>query len=421
MSVNIKTASGLQKLSGNVTKNTISGALGYTPANPDSVNADLRTHTSDTDIHVSLAEKDKFLDYKQLNNLPNILDDESGEFSIVDKNGNTALQVDSTGVTNVASLNVDGQDVAAFMESTNAASNNHVTDQVRHITAAERTHWNDKSWHSLTDKPNIVNNDESTEFQIIDSKGNAAIVVDATGVTNVASLSIDGIDITNRMDGIESDAKTNLSNHTTREDNPHKVTAEQVGLGNVDNTSDANKPISTAQAAANATLQAGIDANAAAINSIKNGTDDAIAKNAEHAQYADVWTAKRKITLDGDASGDVELDGSTDVTLIVAVKDDSHTHLINPTAQTNSEGPLTFTSDSGNCAVTYTVNHKTTDVEGTYTRVTVDKYGHVTEGDNPDASWSSIVGRPDITPATDGNDTEVVIKDASDIIPFFYI
>ena len=39
---------------------------------------------------------------------------------------------------------------------------------------------------------------------------------------------------------------TNLKAHTTNKENPHGVTKEQVGLGNVDNTSDANKPISTA-------------------------------------------------------------------------------------------------------------------------------------------------------------------------------
>lgn len=39
---------------------------------------------------------------------------------------------------------------------------------------------------------------------------------------------------------------TDLSTHTARTDNPHQVTKSQVGLGNVDNTSDANKPISTA-------------------------------------------------------------------------------------------------------------------------------------------------------------------------------
>ena len=39
---------------------------------------------------------------------------------------------------------------------------------------------------------------------------------------------------------------TQISNHTDRTDNPHSVTATQVGLGNCDNTSDLDKPISTA-------------------------------------------------------------------------------------------------------------------------------------------------------------------------------
>ena len=37
-----------------------------------------------------------------------------------------------------------------------------------------------------------------------------------------------------------------LTNHVTDYTNPHKVTAEQIGLGSVNNTSDADKPISTA-------------------------------------------------------------------------------------------------------------------------------------------------------------------------------
>ena len=38
-----------------------------------------------------------------------------------------------------------------------------------------------------------------------------------------------------------------VNSHISDFNNPHKVTAEQVGLGNVDNTSDINKPVSTAQ------------------------------------------------------------------------------------------------------------------------------------------------------------------------------
>lgn len=39
---------------------------------------------------------------------------------------------------------------------------------------------------------------------------------------------------------------TTIGNHIADTSNPHNVTATQVGLGNVDNTSDADKPISTA-------------------------------------------------------------------------------------------------------------------------------------------------------------------------------
>lgn len=40
--------------------------------------------------------------------------------------------------------------------------------------------------------------------------------------------------------------QTNLETHINNKFNPHEVTKDQVGLGNVDNTSDANKPISNA-------------------------------------------------------------------------------------------------------------------------------------------------------------------------------
>ena len=43
-----------------------------------------------------------------------------------------------------------------------------------------------------------------------------------------------------------TDAQTNLTAHINDKENPHEVTKVQVGLGDVDNTSDVNKPISTA-------------------------------------------------------------------------------------------------------------------------------------------------------------------------------
>lgn len=47
--------------------------------------------------------------------------------------------------------------------------------------------------------------------------------------------------------GIISSDVESLREHLINYDNPHGVTKNQIGLGNVDNTSDANKPISNAQ------------------------------------------------------------------------------------------------------------------------------------------------------------------------------
>jgi len=49
---------------------------------------------------------------------------------------------------------------------------------------------------------------------------------------------------------------TDAQSHITANNNPHSTTKAQVGLGNCDNTSDADKPVSTAQAAADAVVRA---------------------------------------------------------------------------------------------------------------------------------------------------------------------
>ena len=60
--------------------------------------------------------------------------------------------------------------------------------------------------------------------------------------------------------------ETKVNNHIANKSNPHTVTKAQVGLGNVNNTSDADKPVSTAQAAAIANAKAAGTAAQTAIN-----------------------------------------------------------------------------------------------------------------------------------------------------------
>ena len=61
--------------------------------------------------------------------------------------------------------------------------------------------------------------------------------------------------------------ETKVNNHIANKSNPHVVTKTQVGLGNVNNTSDANKPVSTAQATAIADAKAAGTAAQTSINS----------------------------------------------------------------------------------------------------------------------------------------------------------
>ncbi len=73
-----------------------------------------------------------------------------------------------------------------------------------------------------------------------------------TNNTNLASIyaTITNLATTNTaISTLQSSLTTtnsSLSSHTSNTENPHTVTKSQVGLGNCDNTSDTNKPVSTA-------------------------------------------------------------------------------------------------------------------------------------------------------------------------------
>lgn len=75
---------------------------------------------------------------------------------------------------------------------------------------------------------------------------NAATTSQAGVMTSADKTKLNGLKdqagITSDIDAVQ----TNLETHINNKYNPHEVNKAQVGLGNVDNTSDANKPISTA-------------------------------------------------------------------------------------------------------------------------------------------------------------------------------
>lgn len=85
-------------------------------------------------------------------------------------------------------------------------------------------------------------NSDSEDSHII----NAATTSQAGVMSSADKTKLNGLKdqagITSDIDAVQ----TNLETHINNKSNPHEVTKDQVGLGNVDNTSDANKPISNA-------------------------------------------------------------------------------------------------------------------------------------------------------------------------------
>jgi hypothetical protein len=112
-----------------------------------------------------------------------------------------------------------------------------------------------------TENVEIVAQNNVIEVNITRQSGGGGGAVDSVnGQTGVVVLDADDISETATRFWLTTALKTaydsalawiitngtNLLNHLTNTSNPHNVTNAQVGLGNVDNTSDLNKPISTA-------------------------------------------------------------------------------------------------------------------------------------------------------------------------------
>ena len=119
------------------------------------------------------------------------------------------------------------------------------TDLIRDILAATKT---TAGVMTAADKTNLDNTVQGLANEIT-NRTNAINALRTELKTYVDDLIADtGSDVTA--------LETKVNNHIANKSNPHTVTKTQVGLGNVNNTSDADKPVSTAQATAIADAKA---------------------------------------------------------------------------------------------------------------------------------------------------------------------
>lgn len=102
----------------------------------------------------------------------------------------------------------------------------------------------------LNKRSNVVLEDGSPKIPTPDQLDYGEFAINyASGVETLSTKNADDEVVSVLINGMMQTIGESLAMHEARNDNPHGVTKEQVGLGNVDNTSDVDKPISTAQQA----------------------------------------------------------------------------------------------------------------------------------------------------------------------------
>lgn len=102
----------------------------------------------------------------------------------------------------------------------------------------------------LNKRSNVVLEDGNPKIPTADQLNYGEIAINyASGVETLSTKNADDEVVSVLINGMMQTIGESLAMHEARNDNPHGVTKEQVGLGNVDNTSDVDKPISTAQQA----------------------------------------------------------------------------------------------------------------------------------------------------------------------------
>lgn len=137
--------------------------------------------------------------------------------------------------------------MAVPWQTTDPDAPNYVSNNDYAYVADDETH-DDESWRYIyVLEEGGSNNGWAAQYRVNESPlTTEQLAAINSGITSAGVAQIE----TNR---------TGLASHVEDHSNPHQVTKAQVGLGNVDNTSDADKPVSTAQQAALDALKGDID------------------------------------------------------------------------------------------------------------------------------------------------------------------
>ena len=118
---------------------------------------------------------------------------------------------------------------------------NHIGDTARHVSDQERTRWNGKAdathRHKVSDIDGLPEKIDEVTRSKAEKVDLTAHIQNQNNPHNVTKQQVGLGNVTN----VEQASKQDFNNHATNHNNPHSVTKAQIGLGNVTNVEQASK------------------------------------------------------------------------------------------------------------------------------------------------------------------------------------
>ena len=204
---------------------------------------------------------------------------------------------------------------------------NHIRDTARHVSDQERTRWNGKA-------------DATHRHKVADIDGLEAIIGNQT--TNKANQADLTAHINNRNNphnvtkqqvglgnvaNVEQASKVDFQNHLNNHNNPHSVTKAQVGLGNVTNVEQASKQEFNAHAT-NRNNPHGVTKSQVGLGNVDNvrqaSYESVEALKREFQEHEDRLNAIEYMFLQNDFTAPIRTEDGTEHTLLA----DENGHVI---------------------------------------------------------------------------------------------
>jgi hypothetical protein len=248
---------------------------------------------------------------------------------------------------------------------------------------------------TLSDGRVKVSNDDSTtgflENKIVSVDNKISISILDAGNDEDLQLQLNPANIDTSELNNDANFLTETTHDTLPQDNPHSVTKTQVGLGNADNTSDVNKPVSTATQTALDLKYDASNPNSYETSTELNARDTANRSRSNHTgtqlastisdlttaiQSGETVTSIQKVgnilRYTNEAGADIDID------LSVYLDDTNLARIVSGTLN-SSTGIVTFTRDD---ATTFTIDFSDiTPIVEIQNRMYVAKNGNDTTGD----------------------------------------